>query len=159
MLRARSLRTALFSTALLTAVAVPAAAAPAPAPAAAPAAAAPTVLAKCKATHKGYGLRAGRKRASSVALGQLTWAKCGSAWTLRNKGFVLDNGKGHGHVTFKAFGRGTVVVKRFKVDDRAKSSSFKLSGHYRKVVITDCKVFRSKDRHCTTRTVQGPRRH
>jgi hypothetical protein len=136
--RARSLRIALFASALMTAVAVPAAAAPA-------------APADSTATHKAVGTAQQRRQInvtynlrpaaplgagmSSQALGRLLWT--GSS--VRHTGLIRDRGLGSSFVTFRLQGPRS-EVRTFRVLEGARSTNFAMTGRFNRIEVRECKL-------------------
>jgi hypothetical protein len=139
--RARSLRTALFATALMTAVAAPAAAAPATRTA--PATTADTV-AEVKPIavlpSSSYGLGFSSATATGTASGRfLSWNNA----EVVNRGRAVDRGPGVTRVTFKHYLRinGRLGSTRtFIVDNGVISTNYSVPGNFMAIVITTCKT-------------------
>lgn len=143
--RARSLRTALFATALMTAVAAPAAAAPATRTA--PATTADTV-AEAKPIivlpSSSYGLGFSSAAATGMASGTfLSWNNA----RVLHRGRAIDRGLGSTRVTFKHYSRftGRVVpgsTRVFIVNDGVIPTNYSANGNFGVIVITTCKTGR-----------------
>jgi hypothetical protein len=151
-LRARTLRTALVASALMTAVAVPAAAAEAPDRTTTREAVRPAQVVRSF----DYNLRTGRLLGlSSSARGRMNWSRN----SVRNVGSLRDRGRGFSRVTFRheRF-RGRSITRTFVVNDGLRSTSYRLSGRFDRIMITQCKVLSRQRTTCTTRSFRQFRR-
>lgn len=145
--RARSLRTALFASALMAAVAVPATAA-----SAAPAASTATHEAVGTAQvvrQVNYNVRTGRLLGmSSNAQGRINWTRHG----VRNIGLLRDQGRGYSRVVFRLGSlRGRSAMRTFVVRDGLRSTGYRLNGRFERITITQCKVLSGQRDLCRTR--------
>jgi hypothetical protein len=146
--RARSLRTALFASALMTAVAVPAAAAQ-PAPVDNPAT--NKAVGKAQVVRQvNYNVRTGRLLGmTSNARGRINWTRDG----VRNLGLIQDRGRGYSRVVFRLERlRGQSTVRTFFVREGVASTRYQMSGRFHRITITQCKVLARQRSICRTET-------
>jgi hypothetical protein len=140
--RARSLRTALFATALMTAVAAPAAAAPATRTAPAAVAEAKPIAVLPSSSYGPLGVSS----ATLIGTASGTFQSWNNIRVLHT-GRAIDRGPGFTRVTFKHYSRftGRLVpgsTRTFVVDNGVIPTNYSATGNFGAILITTCKTGR-----------------